>query len=185
MRKAIVFILLLCPAAFAQKLDLAVLGGGQISFNPNSNVGTGAVIQGNVGARFLSLPLLQVYAEVPITASFGINSNLPSAIGARDFRTQFVTPGIRAKISPPLSPIQPYFTVGGGWARYSPESGSGLAENTTNVFEFGAGSDFRLAPFLGLRTEVRDYYTGAPNIAVGFTQRQHNVTAMAGLVLRF
>lgn len=179
-------LLLLCAPVFAQKLDLAVLGGGQIAFNPNSNVGTGAVIQGNIGYRIASLPFLQLYGEVPITASFGINSNLPSAIAARDFNTLFVTPGVRLKISPPLSPVQPYFTVGYGWARYSPESSSsGLRENTTDVFQFGAGSDFRVAPFFSLRTEVRDYYTGAPNIAIGFTERQHNITAMGGFVLRF
>jgi hypothetical protein len=183
--KAVLIVLLLSSVSYAQKVDLAVLGGGQISFNPNSNIGTGAVIQGNAGVRFLSLPMLQLYAEVPITASFGINSNLPAAVASREFRTLFVTPGIRAKISPPLSPVQPFLTVGGGWARYSPESGSGLNENTTNVFQFGGGSDFKIAPFLSLRTEVRDYYTGAPNIAVGFTERQHNVTAMAGLVVRF
>jgi hypothetical protein len=178
--------LLLATSAFAQKLDLAVLGGGQISFNPNSNVGTGAVIQGNVGYRLASAPLLQLYAEVPITASFAINSHLPSLIATRDYNTLFVTPGLRLKIAPPLSPVQPYFAGGFGWARYSPESAnSGLRENTTDVFQFGAGLDFRLAPFLALRTEVRDYYTGAPNIAIGFTERQHNVTAMGGLVLRF
>jgi hypothetical protein len=129
---------------------------------------------------------LQLYGEVPITASFAINSHLPSAVASRDYNTLFVTPGVRLKIAAPLVPVQPFFTAGFGWARYSPESSSsGLRENTTDVFQFGAGSDFHLAPYLGARLEVRDYYTGSPNIAVGFTERQHNVTAMGGLVLRF
>jgi hypothetical protein len=180
--KTVLIVLLLSSVSYAQKVDLAVLGGGQISFNPNSNVGTGAVIQGNAGVRFFKAPLIALYAEVPITASFDINSGLPASVAARDFRTLFVTPGVRLKFAP-ISPVSPFFTAGAGWARYTPE-GSGDA-NTTNVFQFGAGTDFKIAPFVSLRTEVRDYYTGAPNIAVGFTERQHNVTAMGGLVVRF
>ena len=84
MRKAIFFLLVLClgsTIAAAQKIDFAVLGGGQLSFNPNSNLGTGAVIQGNIGARFLSLPLLQVYA-----AFSSIDEEQPTEIAAGDGR---------------------------------------------------------------------------------------------------
>ena len=183
MRKVIILLLLLCPLTFAQKLDVAVLGGGQMSFNPNSNVGTAAVIQGNAGFRLFHLPLLSLYGEVPVTGSFNINSGLPAAVAAHRYRTLFVTPGLRLKLAPE-APVSPFFTAGAGWARYSPED-SAFDSHTTNVVQYGAGLDFKLAPFLGFRTEVRDYFTGAPRIDSTFTDRQHNVTAMAGLMLRF
>lgn len=183
MRKAIFCFLLLCPAAFAQKFDLAVLGGGQISFNPNNNVGTGAVIQGNPAFRLVHVPLWALHLEVPVTASFNIGSGLPAAVAAREFRTLFITPGLRLKFAPG-SPVSPFLAAGGGWARYSPQN-SALDSHSTGVVQFGAGVDFKIAPYVGLRTEVRDYYTGAPEIGLAFSERQNNVNAMAGLWLRF
>src|SRR3954470_15678670 len=179
----ILFLLLLSLPAVCQKVDLAVLGGGQISFNPNSSVGTGAVIQGNAGFRIAKAPLVALYAEIPVTASFSIGGGLPQQIAARDFRTLFVTPGLRLKLAP-ISPVSPFFTLGFGVARYSPQN-STADPTTTNVVQFGGGTDFNIAPFLSLRTEVRDYFTGPPRLGSTFTRRQHNITAMGGLVVRF
>jgi opacity protein-like surface antigen len=181
--KRILLVLLFCSAAFAQKVDLAVLGGGQLSFNPNGNIGTGAVIQGNAGYRILKAPLVALYAEIPITGSFAIDRQLPSAVGSGDYNTLFVTPGLRLKLAP-ISPVSPYFTLGAGWARYQEERSGGIS-NSTNVVEFGGGVDYKIAPFVGLRTEIRDYFTGAPRLDATFTDRQHNITFMGGLVLRF
>lgn len=182
MAKYALLFFLLCTAAFAQKLDLAVLGGGQVSFNRNSNAGGGAAVQGNVGYRIAHVPMVSLYGELPVTASFGVGAGLPS--GINQYSTLFVTPGVRLKITPPISPVSPYFTLGGGWARYQGPSGSSFS-NTTTAVQFGAGTDFRLVPFLGLRTEVRDYYTGAPGFTSISGGRQHNVTFLAGLVLHF
>jgi hypothetical protein len=181
--KRVLWVVLLCSAAFAQKVDIALLGGGQISINPNGDVGTGAVIQGNVGYRILKAPLLALYAELPITGSFAIGRGLPSAFGSGDYNTLFVTPGLRLKLAP-ISPVSPYFTIGAGWARYQEERSGGVS-NSTNVVQFGGGLDYKIAPFIGLRTEIRDYYTGAPRLDATFTDRQHNITFMGGLMLRF
>jgi hypothetical protein len=175
-------ILLLVSAAFAQKVDLAVLGGGQVSITPNSNLGTGAVIQGNAGFRILKAPLVALYAEIPITASFAIDRRTSFAIGSGDYNTLFVTPGLRLKLAP-ISPVSPFFTLGGGFARYSADAGG--SSHTTNVVQFGGGLDYKIAPFIGLRTEVRDYFTGPPRLDSSFVDRQHNVTFMGGIVLRF
>jgi opacity protein-like surface antigen len=181
--KRVLLVVLLCSAAFAQKVDIALLGGGQVSINPNGDVGTGAVIQGNVGYRILKAPLVALYAEIPITASFAIGRELPAAFGSGDYNTLFVTPGLRLKLAP-ISPVSPYFTVGAGWARYQEERSGGVS-NSTNVVQFGGGLDYKIAPFVGLRTEIRDYYTGAPRLDATFTDRQHNITFMGGLMLRF
>jgi Outer membrane protein beta-barrel domain len=180
--KPIVLALLLCSAAFAQKIDLALLGGGQISLNPNTSVGVGGAIQGNFGYRIAHVPTLSLYAELPITSSFGVGTGLPA--GLNEFSTLFVTPGVRLKITPPVLSVSPYFTLGFGWARYQGPSGSGFS-NTTDAVQFGVGTDVPIVPFLALRTEVRDYYTGAPGLGPAFRDRQHNLTALGGLVLHF
>lgn len=171
---------LLCTAAFAQKVDLAVLGGAQVSVNPNSNLGTGGVIQGNFGYRILKAPLVALYAELPITSSFAIGHR--SSFGLGDYNTLFVTPGLRLKLAP-ISPVSPFFTLGTGWARYRADNGG--PSNSTNVVQFGGGVDYKIAPFVGLRTEVRDYFTGAPRLDSTFVDRQHNITFMGGVTLRF
>ena len=48
----------------------------------------------------------------------------------------------------------------------------------------------KIAPFLGLRAEVRDFYSGSPELTLNqvtgtFNERQHNIIGTAGLVLRF
>jgi hypothetical protein len=181
--KTALIVLLFCSLSYAQKVELAVLGGGQISFNPNSDIGTGVVLQGNAGFRVAKAPLLALYAEIPVTASFAVSRDLPSNVAARDYRTLFVTPGLRLKLAP-ISPVSPFFTLGFGWARYSPQN-STADPTTTNVVQFGGGTDFKIAPFLSIRTEVRDYFTGPPRLDSTFTRRQHNIAAMGGLVVRF
>jgi len=180
MAKLVVVVCLLYSVAFAQKLDLAVLGGGQVSVNPNSNLGTGGVIQGNVGYRLLKAPLVALYGELPITSSFAVDHH--SSFGLGDYNTLFVTPGLRLKLAP-ISAVSPFFTLGAGWARYRAENGG--VSNTTNVVQFGGGVDYKIAPFVGLRTEVRDYFTGAPHLDATFVDRQHNITFMGGVTLRF
>jgi Outer membrane protein beta-barrel domain len=182
MAKYFLLLCLFCTAAFAQKVDLALLGGGQVSVNRNGGLGTGAVIQGNAGYRILKAPLVALYAEIPITASFAINRRTSFAIGSGDYNTLFITPGLRLKLAP-ISPVSPFFTLGAGFARYGAEAG--LFSNTTNVVQFGGGVDYKIAPFVGLRTEVRDYFTGAPRFDSTFIDRQHNITFMGGIVLRF
>ena len=54
------------------------------------------------------------------------------------------------------------------------------------AFDFGGGVDTKLWRWIGLRGEVRDFYTGAPayNIS-GVGGGQHNVVAGGGFVLRW
>jgi hypothetical protein len=89
--------------------------------------------------------------------------------------------------------IAPYFAVGGGWADFE-QSTTTLAGNpnpaprTVNcgAFDYGGGVDFTFWRFVGLRGEIRDFYTGSPSYnAPTISGGQHNVVAGGGLVLRF
>lgn len=62
----------------------------------------------------------------------------------------------------------------------------GGGSTNTGLFDYGGGVDFKLAPFVSLRAELRDFYSGAIAFSLaGFAQRQHNVVGTAGLVVRF
>ena len=120
------------------------------------------------------------------------NVSSTDATLTRDVASLFITPGVRVKFFP-NSRIAPYAAIGGGWADYEQSTLTldGRANNaprTVNhgAFDYGGGVDVKLWRFLGLRTEIRDFYTGSPSYNTGQTRGgQHNVVAGGGLVLSF
>src|SRR5215469_9458314 len=77
----------------------------------------------------------------------------------------------------------PYFAIGSGWADYEQstttlEGRPNAAPRTVNhgVFDYGGGVDFKFWRFVGLRAEIRDFYTGSPSYnAPALSGGQHNV----------
>jgi hypothetical protein len=54
------------------------------------------------------------------------------------------------------------------------------------VIDYGGGLDYRLFRFIGLRGEVRDFFSGNPNLSVALSSStQHKVVASGGITLRF
>ena len=110
----------------------------------------------------------------------------------RDVATVFVTPGIRLKFFPKAN-VSPYVAVGGGYAAFEqstnqlnrrPNPASRLVNR--GAFDFGGGVDVKFWRFVGLRGEVRDFYTGSPEYnSTSLRAGQHNVVAGGGIVLRF
>ncbi len=90
----------------------------------------------------------------------------------------------------PASPISPWVSVGGGWARYS--SDDNVTVNKGAV-QYGGGLDFKTGlPLLGFRAEVRDFVTSDPSaLIVGPSTtpmkglHHHSVLVGGGIVLRF
>ncbi|PYX40931.1 MAG: hypothetical protein DMG81_04895, partial [Acidobacteria bacterium] len=57
---------------------------------------------------------------------------------------------------------------------------------TTGVFQMGLGLDVRILRRLSLRGEVRDFWSGSPDITVDTgNSRQHNLFVGGGVVWRF
>lgn len=193
---AVRWLMLLClfvGASFAsgQTLDLAVLGGGYVPVNEAAAVGNAFAVEGNVGVRVFHVPFIALYGELPVMGS--LNSQISSGaalLSTGTYSALFIAPGLRAKLAPGF-PVSPYLAIGGGWARFHKSaqlaSQSGTSQNTTSgVFDIAGGLDFKFAPFLGGRIEIRDFYSGSlfPTIT-DLAQRQHNLFAGAGLVVRF
>jgi hypothetical protein len=63
-----------------------------------------------------------------------------------------------------------------------------MSTSATNngVFDVGGGLDMKVAPFLSLRGEVRDFYSGGLSLLpLSTNDRQHNLFATAGIVVHF
>lgn len=204
MKRCTILFVILCAStcALAQKADVAfVIGGSFVSdtkttFLVPSTTLTSTVktdhhvfYEGTLGVRLLDAKAVSLHVELPVA---GIPSqkltfaNAPN-VGLNDFSTLFITPALRLKLLP-VAPISPWVSFGGGWARYS------LSGTTSSkgAVQYGGGIDFKLAPVIGLRAEVRDFVTGEPNFGLVSVLNgtdsglhHHNILAGGGIVLRF
>jgi opacity protein-like surface antigen len=183
---AFLFLLVVgCLPSFAQSNELAITGGGQFSSNSFFDSGTSWAVGANFAHRVAGIPFVGLYLEVPVVV--GPKSVLK--ISSTDYSSLFVTPGLKVKFAPSFF-ISPYVAGGVGFARFRVDATNSTPEQTrTNaVFDIGAGLDMKIAPFLSLRGEVRDFYSGLPTfdlVGSGLSGRQHNVVPQAGLVFRF
>lgn len=193
--------------ASAQKIDLALTGGVYHPVNNAFSASNAFALEGNAGFRVAGVPFVALYFEIPVAGTF--NSKLPlSSVSpvtlpgsattiADSFSAIFAAPGLRLKLAPSF-PISPYIAAGGGLAHFnrsSTQTTSGTSSSTSSsinkgMFDIGGGVDMKIFPMLSLRAEVRDFYSGSPELTINqitgtFNQRQHNILGTAGIVLRF
>lgn len=179
--------LLVAAPAEAQSNELAFTAGGQFPTGNHVSFDPAFAFEASFAHRLAHVPLVGLYFELPIVAGFNntakVTNTLTSpAVFSSQYSSIFFTPGFKVKFAPEL-PVSPYFVAGGGWARFNPDN---APATNTNVFDFGGGVDMKVAPFLSLRGEVRDFYSGGYRLGFGdLTERQHNIVATGGLVLRF
>lgn len=211
MRTAACLVVIFCASTFAiaQKADAAFVFGGSIvsdttatftvplfPFNNGVKIQSDhhIFLEGALGVRVLNAHAVALYAELPVAGipsqkvsifSSGITS-VP--INTDKMGSVFITPGIRVKLLPD-APISPWASVGGGWGRYSLDSGS--TENKA-ALQYGGGLDFKTGlPLLGFRGEIRDFVTGDPHFGfpsiftVSSGLHHHNILVGGGIVLRF
>jgi hypothetical protein len=129
--------------------------------------------------------------ELPVAGITSQKITLASTPGTvvDNLSTLFITPGLRLKVLP-IAPISPWVSFGGGWARYSLDSGT---KTNKGAVQYGGGLDFKTGlPLLGFRAEVRDFVTGDPDFGLGSVLagttsglHHHNILAGGGIVLRF
>jgi Outer membrane protein beta-barrel domain len=154
-------------------------------------LGSGTALQANYGYRFFSSSKVALYGEVHMLANPQRVVTSANRGLTKDVASLFVTPGLRVKFFP-RGAVSPYAAIGGGWAlfEHSTTTLAGApnpAPRTAShgVFDFGAGVDVKLWRFVGLRGEVRDFYSGNPSYNVPLQGSQHNLVVGGGFVLRF
>ncbi len=176
--------------ARAQSNEIALTVGGYFPIDSPVPVGHALSIEGNVAHRLAGVPLISAYLEVPITGTLTSSVTSAGLLSSASYSALFITPGLKLKLGAEL-PVSPYLAAGGGLARYSKSANlaavaaSGTVTNT-GVFDVGGGVDMKIAPFLGLRAELRDFYSGSPALSLpALRQRQQSLVATAGVVVRF
>lgn len=191
MKRFIPFLFLLvlgcATMAAAQKHELAVTAGGYFPANATLDVHPAAVVEGSFARRVLAVPFASVYVEVPVAKTFDVGVG-----SGRNYSALFVAPGLKLKLAPAF-PVSPWFALGGGLAHFSTNAAlagttSGDTKNS-GVVDFAGGIDMKVAPFISVRAQARDYYSSNLKSAIALplpmSGRQHNVIASGGLVLRF
>jgi opacity protein-like surface antigen len=172
----------LTTAALAQNNELAVTAGGYFPFNTPTD--PAFAIGGSYARRIFSVPFVALSLELPVYGTINSTSDISTSPIRIKYSAFFLTPGLRVKVAPGF-PISPYFVAGGGLAHFSKTNVTTEETTNTGTFDVGAGLDFKVAPYLGFRFEARDYYSGNAKILQGFSDRQHQIVATGGIVLRF
>jgi len=198
MRKHLLLILfLVSQTAFAQKHEIGLTSGGLFpqARGAASNairLGAGTALQANYGYRLFEGQAAVLYGEVHFLANPQrvVGSINPAA--TRDVATLYVTPGVRLRFARGAA-VSPYVALGGGLAWYEQsffriDGGPNRAPRELHhgALDFGAGADLRFWRWIGLRGEIRDFYSGTPayNLS-GLGGGQHNVVAGGGFVLKW
>jgi hypothetical protein len=163
--------------------------GSDLSFNASLALGA------EYDRRLATAKRLAIYGGVDYLASpLDVKLSQPPPGVSPQYAYEFLTPHVRVKLNP-AGPIAPWFSFGGGYARFlekAPNGGTSFRPGTnTGTFEFGAGIDTRsvvrlLRIPIGFRFEVRDFYSGLPNYNRPIdASRQNNVAFTGGLLIRF
>jgi opacity protein-like surface antigen len=190
-------LLLTADSARAQKAELGLSIGALKSGALNTSLGsiktgTSFAYEVNLAVRLYNAHLVALYVEVPFAGTPKTNLTSSNPFSPSDYSSFFITPGLKLKVLPG-APVSPYAFVGAGYARF--HEGSTLANGSPNpvasgtgrgAFDFGGGVDWKVFPFISLRGEVRDFYSGAPKFNINLlNDKQQNVLVSAGVVLRF
>ena len=175
MKQTVAVLLAVCSLfatfALAQKNEITGVVGrtfvsdqgiiGSTSFDTKVHFGKGTTFEINYSRRFLSSDLWSLAFEVP-----------------------FVFPDVA---------FSPWASVGGGFAHFGESSttvfglkNTGSTGTTSGVLQLGAGFDVKLIKALRLRFEVRDFWSGVPQLNVDTGKnRQHNIFVGGGAFWRF
>ena len=199
MRNPVLLFVFLCGAsllAAGQGNDLAVVVGAKFTPSVSSSVGTTTVntslaFEGSFAHQIKGFPLLSLQVEVPVMAAPNSTVKSSNLFASKSYNSIYFTPGIRLRFASSSS-ISPWVALGGGVARFSPSTVSqvGGTSAATKAWkgtgDVGAGLDFK-APVVPVtfRVQVREYFSGSPNLSIPSLSLHNNIFAGIGLAVRF
>jgi hypothetical protein len=165
---------------------------GVSTFDPILHSGKGLSLELNYAHKLKSMELFSFAVEVPVLFNFKEQVHFSVNQVPKDYKSIFVTPSLRVNFAPQIA-ISPWVSVGGGYGHFSYNSslefiGSnpGPGSSNTGIFQIGGGIDVRAFRWAKLRAEVRDFYSGVPDLNVTLDKsRQHNLFAGGGFVFLF
>lgn len=189
-RLLLLVVVLLVGSAFAQKNDVALTGGGYFEVTDPLNLGAAWALEGSYARRIAGVPLVSLYAELPVAGSF--SSSIPTLSGfniATSYNSLFITPGVRVRLAPSFF-LSPYLAAGIGYGRFNKTLIDGTnTSNGTMAFDIGGGLDMKILPHVSLRGEIRDFNSGGLDLpsllSTVATGRQNNLFITAGVSVKF
>lgn len=154
--------------------------------------GSGLSLEGNFGHRLMDLGLVGLTAEVPFVVNVGEDIHYNLNLVPKNYKSFFVTPSLRANLLPGAG-LSPWVSVGGGFGYFKENAtlefggaNPGKTGTTSGILQIGGGLDVKLFSHFSLRGEVRDFFTGVPELNVDIGKaRQHNFFVGAGVIFHF
>jgi hypothetical protein len=149
--------------------------------------GNGLTFEGNISRQVMGGQALTLSLEVPVVFNVDEDVHSHSNPVAPGFSSLFVTPAARLNIFSNTA-VSPWVSVGGGFGHFN---GSAVqfqpkTSSTSGIFQIGGGLDVALFRHFTLRGELRDFWSGTPDLHITTNQsRQHNLFVGAGLVWHF
>jgi hypothetical protein len=173
--------------------DQGINGPNAPSVNPIVHSGKGLTFEANYSRVLLGTAVFAVSGEVP--AVFNLDEKLGSgaAVVPSSYKQVFVTPAARLNLFP-MTAVSPWVSLGVGFAHFSENSqllyqgGANPGKSTTSgVLEGGFGLDVRVWRRISIRGEVRDFWSGSPDLPLADTgkSRQHNYFVGGGVTWHF
>lgn len=163
------------------------------SFGDLLRFGNGLSFEINYARRLVTTDVFSLSAEVPfvVNPDEDLHAPLPNKI-PRQYSSVMTAPSARVNLFPDVA-VSPWVSFGGGFAHYGESStllfggkNTGSTETNTSALQGGLGLDVKLVRSFSLRGEVRDFWTGVPQLGVNTGKtRQHNYFVGAGLLWRF
>jgi hypothetical protein len=198
---ALVAVGLLTASALAQKNELTGIIGrtfisdqGAINTNLFDNklyFAEGLSFEVNYGRRLLGNGFVRLTFEVPAVFNLDEDVHFAANLVPSSYSTFFVTPSLRANIFEATG-ISPWLSFGGGFGHQGVSDhlefgGSNPGKSSyTGALQMGFGLDVRLTHSFSVRGQVRDLWTGTPDLNIdNGKSHQHNYFVGGGVIWRF
>lgn len=166
---------------------------GVASTGTNLHFGNGLSFEVDYGRRLRENDVYSITAEVPVLFNLDEDLNFVVNVVPEDYKSYFITPSIRANLLPRTF-ISPWASFGVGFGHFNSSStlelgggpNPGNKGTTGAVIQGGFGLDVRVTHSLSVRTGVRDFWSGVPQLNVDTGKNhQHNFFVGSGVIWHF
>jgi hypothetical protein len=189
--------------ATAQKNELSGMLGrilisdqsiqGAPAYDPKLRFGDGLTFELNYARHIIGGDLLSLSLEVPFVVNADEDLHAAQNVIPKQYSSYFVTPAARLNLFPEQA-VSPWVSLGGGLGHFGASStlefaslpNPGKTGTNTGVFQVGFGLDVRLFKHFTLRGELREFWSGEPQLnVVTNNSRQANHFVAGGVVWKF
>jgi len=189
--------------ATAQKNELSGMLGrtlisdrrisGAPSYDPDLRFGDGLTFELNYARRLMGSELLSLSLEVPFVVNAYEDLHAAQNLIPKQYSSYFVTPAARVNLFPDQA-VSPWVSLGGGLGHFGASStlefgnlpNLGKTGTNTGVLQVGFGLDVRLYKHFTLRGELREFWSGEPQLnVITSSSRQANHFVAGGVVWKF